>query len=210
MVRFVVMASGQATRMGQDKLALPWRNTTVLGYVLEVIFQTLKGFSLDIPCEVWVVARKSMRQYMNPAQLSENWGDPDQVKRVWIKEPQPHPLSTTLRLGLDDLSERIQGICFVPGDQVGLEPIQFTQLMERFLENQPDFLIPWVESSEGIKGSPVFFHRRYLEELRSLQGEQGGRVVLHRYPERWQRFAIPAEFLEDVDTIQDYERLFDF
>ena len=42
MVRFVVMAAGQATRMGQDKLVLPWQDTTVLGYVLQTVLEAIE------------------------------------------------------------------------------------------------------------------------------------------------------------------------
>lgn len=219
MVRFVVMASGQATRMGQDKLSLPWRNSTVLGYVLQVLLQSLEGLSsevklnripgaLESPAEVWVVARKPMNEYL----ARENWGNWDKAKGVWINQPDPRPLAETLRLGLTDLPEGILGICFVPGDQVGLEPRKLAALTQCFLEKQPDFLVPYVEYSEGGKvegtrGSPVFFHRRYSEELCSLQGEQGGRAVLKRYPKRGLTYSVPVEFMEDVDTPEDYQRL---
>lgn len=235
MVRFVVMASGRATRMGQDKLALPWRDSSVLGYVLNVIFESITGQSqsqspsskvkseaADVASktqtEVWVVARKPMEAYHFPdpaldrqkekslLQLFENYGG------VWLTEPEPRPLSETLRLGLADLPEWIQGICFVPGDQVGLEPQKLAEMTQCFLESQPDFLVPKVESAEGEEmnapsGSPVFFHKRYLEELRSLQGEQGGRAILNRHPGCWLTYPVPAEFMEDVDTPQDYQRL---
>lgn len=35
------MAAGLATRMGQDKLVLPWKDTTVLGYVLQTILEAI-------------------------------------------------------------------------------------------------------------------------------------------------------------------------
>ncbi|HVJ49640.1 nucleotidyltransferase family protein [Desulfitobacterium sp.] len=213
MVRFVVMASGQATRMGQDKLILPWKDSTVLGYVLKVILQSLEatrsGAKLNCisevaepPAEVWVVARKPMRDYG----ISANWSAGDRYKGVWINQPALRPLAETISLGLADLPEGILGICFVPGDQVGLEPQKLGELTQCFLEKQPDFLVPQVENV-GINASPVFFHRRYLEELRSLQGEQGGRAILQRYPQRWLSYSVPAEFMEDVDTLEDYQRL---
>lgn len=198
MVRFVVMASGQAKRMGQDKLALPWGDTTVLGHVLEAILKsTQEGAGISV--EVRVVARKPRSHYWDK--------DSGNIKWVWINEPEPRPLSATIRLGLADLPHETQGICFVPGDQVGLEPRKLAELTACFIENQPDFLIPVEES--GIKGSPLFFHRRYVEELCSLKEEQGGSVLLKRYPERGRTYLVPAGFLEDVDTPEDY-RKFDF
>lgn len=221
MVRFVVMASGQATRMGRDKLGLPWQDLTssVLEYVLTVVDQALYriGEAIEIPAEIWVIARKPMQEYLK----SEDWINSvkmksvDFVKHIWINAPAPRPLSETIRLGIADLPEGIKGICFIPGDQVGLEPSTLAELIRFFLENQPNFLVPWVGNIEpsdfpdpsGFPGSPVFFHSHYYQELSSLQGEQGGRAVLNRYPERWVKYPVPSEFLEDVDTPQDYNRL---
>jgi molybdenum cofactor cytidylyltransferase len=162
----------------------------------------------DTPAEVWVVARKPMKEFL----ISEPWPQGSRVKGVWINQPVKRPLSETIRLGLADLSEEILGICFVPGDQVGLEPLTLKELTLCFLERQPDFLVPSREASggannAGISGSPVFFHRRYLEELRSLEGEQGGRAVFKRYPERHLSYSVSADFLEDVDTPEEYQRL---
>lgn len=221
MVRFVVMASGQATRMGQDKLGLPWQDSTssILEYVLKVVDQALNRIeeAFQIPAEVWVIARKPVREYLK----SEDWLNTvktksvDYVKHIWINAAALRPLSETIRLGLADLPEGMKGICFIPGDQVGLEPSTLAELIRFFLENQPDFLVPWVRNSDpsdspdpsGFPGSPVFFHSHYYQELCSLQGEQGGRAVLTRYPERWVKYPVPSEFLEDVDTPQDYTRL---
>lgn len=211
MVRFVVMASGQATRMGQDKLSLPWKNTTVLAYVLKTIRESLKLLDpsfFEVPAEIWVVARKTGRVYL------KGLNEPEEgvFKQVWINQPTIRPLSETIRLGLADLPQESAGICFVPADQVGLEPRILADLIRCFLEKRPDFLIPSTEGCAGIKGkgktgSPVFFHRRYLEDLRSLQGEQGGRAVLKQYPERWLTYPVPETFMEDIDTPEDYRRL---
>lgn len=211
MVRFVVMASGQATRMGQDKLGLPWQDSTssILEYVLKVVDQALNRIeeAFQIPAEVWVIARKPMREYLK----SEEWTNSVKtksanfVKHIWITVPALRPLSETIRLGLADLPEGMKGICFIPGDQVGLESLKLAELIRFFLENQPDFLVPWV--GNDFSGSPVFFHAHYYQELCSLQGEQGGRAILTRYPERWVKYPVPSEFLEDVDTPQDYTRL---
>ncbi|WP_434511163.1 nucleotidyltransferase family protein [Desulfitobacterium sp. AusDCA] len=210
MVRFVVMASGQATRMGQDKLSLPWQDSTVLEYVLQVLEQALNRVAraFKIPAEVWVIVRKPLQEYLK----SEDWAASDKkeldnpVKHIWLNAPAPRPLSETIRLGIADLPEKMQGICFIPGDQVGLEPIKLAELISFFIENQPDFLVPWVAENK-LSGSPVFFHKLYYQELCSLQGEQGGRAVLNRYPERWVKYSVPPEFLEDIDTPEDYRRL---
>lgn len=208
MVRFVVMAAGQATRMKQDKLVLPWKDTTVLGYILKMILEAitlekqrlLVVSSLSMVTEIVVVARHPLKSY-----LSE-----DSIKRfnsyagTWIQVPSPKPLSETIHSGLRDLDSEVVSIGFVPGDQVGITAQGLADCLQRVRQNAPDFLVP---IAGGIASSPVFFHKQYVPELLALQGEQGGREVLYRYPERWCKFPVEESFFQDVDTPEQYKAL---
>lgn len=207
MVRFVVMAAGQATRMGRDKLALPCKQTTVLGYVLQTVFE---GIQLQIQCsreltpfpdsvEIYVVARHAMENYLtcDTCQTFREMGG------TWLQVPRAIPLSETLRIGLSNFKDEIQMVGFLPGDQVGVTSESLAGCFIQVLKQVPDFLVP---TSREKVGSPVFFHRRYVPELRELHGEQGGRNVLYRYPERWTRYNVEEEtFLQDVDTPEEYQ-----
>jgi len=209
-VRFVVMAAGLATRMGQDKLALLWENTTVLGYVvqtiLEAIVLTLReqrsvvAVSFSGVTEIVVVARHSMEVYLTDEGIRRfnSYGG------AWIQVPNPKPLADTIRLGLQDLNSEVQTIGFLPGDQVGITARRLADCLQQVLKNCPDFLVPMA----GDKAvSPVFFHKRYVPELLALQGEQGGREVLYRYPERWLKYLVEEQFSQDVDTPEQYKAL---
>lgn len=208
MVRFVVMAAGQATRMGQDKLVMPWEDTTVLGYVLQTVIEVITHQaqpSLLVPsragaAEIYVVARHSMEAYLTE----------DSIRRfkfyagTWIRVPSPKPLAETIRYGLQDLQNEVQSIGFLPGDQVGVTALGLAGCLQQVLQNNPDFLVPMV----GDKAvSPVFFHRKYVPELLELSGEQGGREVLYRYPKRWRKYPVENGFYQDVDTPEQYHAL---
>lgn len=218
MVRYVVMGAGKATRMGQDKLAMPWGKTTILGHILYIISQTLSlleaqkiirsilhstdqggGQNQDLGSryEIVVVSRKSRGSYISPEEFKL-----PKLDLSWIELPSPQPLSETIRAGLKDLSKETRGICFIPGDQVGLTPKGLADLTTAYLRSTPDFLVP---EFEGTPGSPVFFHPRYLTELRTLEGEHGGKFVLAKYKDRWQPYPVSKEFLWDVDTWEEYE-----
>ena len=202
------MAAGQATRMGQDKLLLPWRNTTVLGYVLETALEAIaileqrlldESSSAMIP-EIYVVARHPMQAYLTKGCIRKfNFR-----RGVWIQVPNPRPLAETLRSGLQDLKSDVQSIGFLPGDQVGITAQRLADCLQQVMQNLPDFLVP-IAGDKAV--SPVFFHRRYVPELLELCGEQGGREVLYRYPERWQTYPVEDSFFQDVDTPEQYNAL---
>lgn len=195
MVRIVVMAAGLASRMGQDKLAMPWKNTTVLGYVLQIVLKSLE-LQAEV-AEIYVISRQPIELYIS----EENIHKFNASGGTWLQVPNPIPLSETIRLGLQDLKHEIQGIGFLPGDQVGVTAEGLAACLEQVFQVFPDFLVPTVGAKAG---SPVFFHKRYVPELLALQGEQGGRVVLYRYPERWRNYPVEESLFQDVDTPEQY------
>ncbi|AFM41032.1 putative MobA-like protein [Desulfosporosinus acidiphilus SJ4] len=222
MVRLVVMAAGQATRMGRDKLALPYIHTTVLGHVTQTVLEGIRliqkpsqkasqklsqelsqesSAGIKTPSEsiqIRVVTRRPPEEYLTE-EIQRSFRE---AGGNWLQVPEVIPLSETLRLGLRDLEETTQMVGFLPGDQVGVTSQELALCFEQALRVAPDFLVPI--SDAGV-GSPVFFHRRYVSELSELQGEEGGRKVLYRYPERWTRCRVRETFLQDVDTPEEYQ-----
>jgi molybdenum cofactor cytidylyltransferase len=163
---------------------------------------TLRGWNPqhnEAKPEVIVVARKPRTDFS----LEGSFGNPQEYKFHWKQVSHPQPLSETIWSGLSDVSDTVKGICFIPGDQVGLEADVLANFTRFFLENSPDFLLP---EACGVIGSPVFFDVRYIPELLALQGEQGGKRVLECYRERWTMYPVSEEFFLDIDTREEYEK----
>lgn len=202
------MAAGQAKRMGKDKLALTWNSSTVLGHVLEAILDAIERtdepswgfFTLAPLIEVVVVARQEIATYATEPVIRKFRA----IGGTWHHVPQPQPLAETIRLGLSNLPPDTDVIGFLPGDQVGVDAEILAKCLRKVVQTNLDFLVP---ISERLAGSPAFFHRRYVSALLELQGEQGGRAVLNRYPERWTTYAVPPSFFQDVDTPEQYQQL---
>lgn len=197
MLRFVVMAAGKASRMGQDKLAMPWGNTTILGHVLNTLRESINLLNKSLSLQVFVVARKSPLEYG----LGEQGNFPANVDFHWLRSHEGQPLADTIRSGLTNWSDEIRGVCFVPGDQVGMDPQTLAEMVQLFMDKEPDFLVP---KDPEVTGSPVFFHARYSSDLMNLQGEQGGKHVLKRYSSLWVTFPVKEGFLLDIDTMSEY------
>lgn len=198
------MAAGLATRMGKDKLALPWKNGTVLGYVIGTVLEVMKVHKDLYPqsgIEIHVIARKPVETYLSEEGVREFF----KYGGVWNHSPRPRPLAETINMGLHDLNAEMHSVAFLPGDQVGVRVQDLSACLEEVLKYQPDFLVPMAGNTPG---SPVFFHKRYIPELLALQGEQGGRMVLNRYPERWSKYTVEESLFLDVDTPEQYDALF--
>lgn len=203
MVRLVVMAAGEARRMGRDKLALPWQGLSVLGFVLREAMQSIQYLptelseKADTQVELVVVARRPPESYLSSAVHEDFY----KLNGIWLQALGIQPLAKTIRMGLEDVGASCQGMGFLPGDQVGVRARSLASLMGTFVEQEPDFLVP---RAQDVWGSPVFFHRRYIDELRSLDGEEGGKNVLKRYPELWASYQVDKDFFVDLDTPDDY------
>ncbi|MGE4272392.1 MAG: NTP transferase domain-containing protein [Desulfitobacterium sp.] len=207
MLRFVVMAAGKASRMGQDKLSLPWGDTTILGHVLRTLQLAIqedpRGFThQEKSYEILVIAPKACSAYRLDGEGNFFIHDDFITSNCqWIQSELGQPLSQTIRSGLKDYSLVEPGVCFIPGDQVGMDEQILARMIGFFREKEPDFLVP---KAIEVIGSPVFFHSRYISELMNLQGEQGGKQVLNRYRERWVSFPVSDGFFLDIDTMTEY------
>ena len=206
MVRLVVMAAGQASRMGQDKLGLSWKDSTVLGHGLGKSLAAIELAESLLPnrqetqFQLQVIARRPIETYA-PEELIHRFR---QRAGVWTVTPGPQPLAATIQMGLQSLDDRVKQIGFLPADQVGVTVDGLARLLSCSLTQCPDFLVPVAEERSG---APVFFHHKYFSELLTLKGERGGKFILGRYPHLWTTFPIEASFFADVDTPEDYDRL---
>ncbi|MHB1654195.1 MAG: nucleotidyltransferase family protein [Desulfitobacteriaceae bacterium] len=207
MLRLVIMACGNSRRMGSDKLILPWGESTVLGKVLTEVLAAAGTMSFSNPelmtsaaLEIIGVGAQPLDRYVSSGLVKaflERGG-------TWWQGEKGWPLAETIHRGLEQLPEGIEGIGFLPGDQIGIDGGQLAGLMGEFLRSRPDFLVP---VSGDLNGAPVFFDPKYLSKLWGLQGEEGGKIILRRYPERWTTYSVSSGFLADVDTPEDYQRL---
>jgi molybdenum cofactor cytidylyltransferase len=95
-------------------------------------------------------------------------------------------------------------VIFLPVDQPYLEGRHLGRLLDAW---EGGAAIA-VSAAEGRRGAPVLFTRDYFPELRRLEGDEGGRQVLRRYPDTLVEVeALDPRVLRDVDTLDDLERL---
>jgi len=198
-VRLVILAGGKASRMGQDKLALPWGKNTVLGTVLRCALETSKLLKTTTKqdIQIYVIAQKPIATYI-PTDLMKTFVSLD---GHWILSSN-QLLSQNIYLGLENLPKRISGIGFLPGDQIGINALELSALIRHFLDSKPQILVPFCRHN----GSPVIFHRKYVGRLKMLEEEQGGKHVLQSHPEYIERYSVSEDFLRDIDTPEDYRK----
>lgn len=185
MLQAVVMASGFAKRMGENKLLLPLQGKPVVSYLLRTL-QTL-------PFEkVFVVS-----SHPQVLQLARNYNHTPVVNTA-PQKGQSH----SIVLGVQSCSSNADYMFFV-ADQPFLKPDTITALLTNFWQDPAKIVFPTLN---GEKCNPTIFPNRFKKDLLSLSGDSGGKAILQKYPHLINTVAInsPSCFF-DIDTPEDYE-----
>lgn len=182
----VVMAAGNASRFGENKLARAFGGKPLIRRALEAV--PAEAFA-----QVAVVTR-----FPEVAALAAGFG--------FLAVENAHPewgVSHTIHLGLDALSG-CDGILFQVADQPLLRRETVARAAALFRED-PERIVAL--SHGGVRGNPCLFPARFFPELMALTGDRGGSGVIRRHPEALLLLETAEEELWDVDTPQALEAL---
>ena len=185
----VVMANGEATRFGRQKLVEPLRGRAVVSHTLDALVSP----RLDVVVSTrWERVRAVC-----------------EARHVTSVEPAGALQSQTIRAGVEALGERA-GYLFVQGDQPLLSSSSVEALLDEFAAHPACVArLAW----QGKAGSPVIFPGNLRKALLGLEGDVGGGELLRRNPDlaaatRLVEARTAAE-LDDIDTPSDLERVTD-
>jgi molybdenum cofactor cytidylyltransferase len=189
----LLLAAGSSSRMGQAKQLLDWQGSPLVRHVAK------EALASNLSSLVVVVGAESAQVQEALAGLKLS---------IVVNERFAEGQATSLLAGLASL-KRPEAVMVLLCDQ----PFINTKLINRMRtywlkhradENKPLALIP---RYEGQRGNPVIFDYALFDELRALEGDQGARSVLQRYPERilWYDSDDPA-VISDLDTFEAYQQ----
>lgn len=188
-VSALLLAAGESQRMGRLKQLLPLGGSTLI----EVALENLLRSRLQEVIVVLGFGAEEIRPRVEAKGV-----------RVAVNPRYKEGMASSLRVGLDALDPRAEGILVALADQPFIPPEVIDRLIEAFQGTSKGIVVP---TFQGRRGHPVIFHRRYMEELRSLSGDQGGRELLHRNPEDLLEVEVDCPgVITDIDTLEDYWR----
>ena len=174
----VVLAAGSSRRMGRDKLALPWREATVLDAVARAAralpVAVLVGGGRDFP---GIARVESPRSSLGQAH--------------------------SLRAGLAALPGGLAGAMVLLGDMPLVTPELVLELARAFRPGR--FLVP---VHAGRRGNPVVIPANWFGKVMELSGDVGARALFTApgAPVDYREVSDPA-VIADLDTPEDYSRL---
>ncbi len=187
----VVLAAGEGTRLGQVKPLVEWKGRPLASYVVDAA--RLAGLS---PIVIVTGYRAG--------QVEQSLASTDVIvvnNPAWAEGQ-----STSVRRGVEAIQAVAEAVVFLLADMPRVSPETIRKMVARHTGGLPRIVAPVAGSR---RGNPVLFDRSVFAELKTLGGDQGGRVLLDRHP--WEPVeADPQEFFQverpqDLQTLRDLE-----
>lgn len=188
----VILAAGMSKRMGQAKLVLPYKGSTVLGTVLSA----LNSAGVAPLITVTGGAREDVETLCNNLYFDT------------VFAHNPHPESSemmdSLRIGMSHLPEYLDAFLIVLGDQPQIEPEIISRLIEAYENTGHPLIIP---SYQMRRGHPWLIGRENWDSLLALSPDQTMRDFLRLNSGQIHYLVVnSSSILADLDTPEDYKR----
>jgi molybdenum cofactor cytidylyltransferase len=182
-VSAVLLAAGQAKRMGKLKQLMPLGKSTILE-------QTLAAILGSKVSDIIVVLGHRAEEVMK--RLS---GRP--VKLV-VNPLYRQGMGSSIAAGLKFIDGQAQAVMLILGDQPYVDSATINQLIDAFQKSDKGIAIP---TYKGRRGHPLIFAKKYQPQLSKLKGDIGGREIIKANADDVLEVPVDCEgILIDIDT----------
>lgn len=180
----IVLAAGESRRFGSPKQLVEWNGEPLLRHIVKT--------ALDSDLYKVLVITGAYSEDIFPAI--------EDLPVVHIHNTEwQEGQSSTIRLGLENLSEDINGVIFFLADQPYLSRDVIRALIDTYSITLAPIVAPVVLDQ---RGNPVLFDRVTFPALNTLFGNQGGRYIFDRFSLQFVEWDDP-KILVDIDNQKD-------
>ena len=184
----LILGAGASQRLGPPKQLLPFRGTTMLGWVVK---QAECATGLDELIVVLGRAADEIRRQVDfeGARVVEN--------PVFIEG-----CASSYKAGLAALNPKSQAMMIILGDQPGISPEVIDRLAEEWRQTESSIALC---SYNGRKGHPMIFAYSMFEQLAGLHGDKAAWKLVDANAAHEVQFDLL--FPDDINTAEDFERI---
>lgn len=186
-MRTILLAAGLSTRMGVQKLLLPYGDSTIIETVLGNL--RLSGLT-----PVYAVFS---------AEVAEKITERASWLKIGVNQAPERGQSSSLAIGLGMLPAG-EDFCIMLGDLPRAKPQDISGLCQQF-NDRPGECTALAPFRDGAFGHPMFYSALWRERFAAAEGDTGGKEILKRH---WREImTVDAEdgHFRDIDTPADYE-----
>jgi len=184
----LILGAGASQRFGPPKQLLPYRATTMLGWIVD---QAQRAAGLD---EVVVVLGRAAEQVREQV----DFGAACAVENPVFGEG----CSSSYRAGIGAINSESKAIMIILGDRPGVTP----EIIDRLAAEWQDAPIALC-SYQGRKGHPMIFARSMFPQLVDLHGDKAAWNLVDAHASLVQEVQFDIPYPDDINTPEDFERL---
>jgi CTP:molybdopterin cytidylyltransferase MocA len=190
MITAIVLAAGASSRMGRNKMLLPFGNSTVVESAIDV----LKRPGIDKT----IVVLGFGREAIEPVLLRHK------VELVVNPDPERGMLSS-IQHALASEAAQPDGWLIALGDQPQIQPEVVDSLVQAFIRNPQSIVVPVCEVK---RGHPIIVSSRFRNEILELPETVGLNELTRRHADEILEVTVRQPgILKDIDTPEDYREL---
>ena len=187
----IVLAAGDSTRMGQPKALLTYHGRTFI----DSIIQNVKLAGIE---NIFVITGRHGTQIRNKMNNPDSW--------TYLNNPDPdRGQLSSIQIGLAKMTNKVIGMLLVLVDHPLVMLSTYQGIINKANQYPDSIIIP---SFDGKNGHPVYFGRKYFQELLQAPLDKGARAVVHKYHEQIIKICVKDKgILQDIDLPGDYQNL---
>lgn len=187
MISAIILAAGKSTRMGQNKMLMPWGNVPVL----EKVIQTIRSAGVED-----IVLVSNELQITSYEYLITNY-----KLQITINKTS-HEMLSSIQLGLQNQKAESEAVLVTLGDQPQIEERSVRSVCEAYQKNKSNLVVP---SYQMRRGHPWLAAKPLWQEILRMDASQTPRDFLNQYADKIEYVNVGTPtILQDLDTPDDY------
>jgi len=189
----LILAAGNASRMGFPKQLLKWKDTNLLQHVIN----SVKQIEND---GVYLVLGANYEKIISEI---DNRNIHVLKNDTWQKG-----LGNSIVFGVHHITKfqpKTNQVLIVLADQPLINAHYFNTLINAHTESKQE--ITCTLYKDGKLGVPAIFNKAYFDKLLQLNQDKGAKEVLKKYSKDL-KFVDGKDVIVDIDTMEDYKILY--
>jgi molybdenum cofactor cytidylyltransferase len=183
----IILAAGSSRRMGQQKLLLPYGESTII----ETVVQNVVRSKLDHIMVVLGANSDAIRNALSALPVS-----------FCYNEDHQRGMLSSILCGFRHIPEDAGAVLVYLGDQPGIPPFVTDRIIQAYNEELHGIVIP---VHDNRRGHPLLVDIKYRREIEKLDLEKGLRSLMHLFPQDVLEVEVnESGILIDIDTREDY------
>ena len=186
-INLILLAAGNSRRFNGNKLLAIYKEKPIYMYIVE------KVLDLKLNKIICVTQYKEIKEALLNTDIN-----------VVMNENSSLGVSSSIKLGIN-FDKNADGYMFMVCDQPFISIKTLNSLIDNFINGNKGIVCVGYGDN---KGNPVIFSKRYINELLSLEGDNGGKRILKGHLNDLNIVNVDNEIeLADIDTQEEFIKL---